>query len=168
MGYNNSLWLIINKNKMKFMKKTVFCVALVAALFLAVPANAQFKFGPKVGMNISTLSLSGNLSDNFKANNISSFTGGLMAEFMVPVIGIGVDASLMYTRKGSELKDITSGISENKHVDYVEIPINLKYKFSLPVVGSILSPFVYAGPSLHSVWAIISKSNLKRKVSIRR
>ena len=102
---------------MKFMKKTVFCVALVAALFLAVPANAQFKFGPKVGMNISTLSLSGNLSDNFKANNISSFTGGLMAEFMVPVIGIGVDASLM------------------------------KYKFSLPVVGSILSPFVYAGPS---------------------
>ena len=31
---------------MKFMKKTVFCVALVAALFLAVPANAQFKFGP--------------------------------------------------------------------------------------------------------------------------
>ena len=75
MGYNNSLWLIINKNKMKFMKKTVFCVALVAALFLAVPANAQFKFGPKVGMNISTLSLSGNLSDNFKANNISSFTG---------------------------------------------------------------------------------------------
>ncbi len=46
MGYNNSLWLIINKNKMKFMKKTVFCVALVAALFLAVPANAQFKFGP--------------------------------------------------------------------------------------------------------------------------
>ena len=115
------------------MKKTVFCVALVAALFLAVPANAQFKFGPKVGMNISTLSLSGNLSDNFKANNISSFTGGLMAEFMVPVIGIGVDASLMYTR--------------SKHVDYVEIPINLKYKFSLPVVGSILSPFVYAGPS---------------------
>gem|GEM_PF-54186 len=147
LGYNNSLWLIINKNKMKFMKKTVFCVALVAALFLAVPANAQFKFGPKVGMNISTLSLSGNLSDNFKANNISSFTGGLMAEFMVPVIGIGVDASLMYTRKGSELKDITSGISESKHVDYVEIPINLKYKFSLPVVGSILSPFVYAGPS---------------------
>ena len=42
---------------MKFMKKTVLCVALVAALFLAIPANAQFKFGPKVGMNISTLSL---------------------------------------------------------------------------------------------------------------
>ena len=54
------------------MKKTVFCVALVAALFLAVPANAQFKFGPKVGMNISTLSLSGNLSDNFKANSLAS------------------------------------------------------------------------------------------------
>ena len=75
---------------MKFMKKTVFCVALVAALFLAVPANAQFKFGPKVGMNISTLSLSGNLSDNFKANNISSFTGG-RCQFDVYSEGVGIE-----------------------------------------------------------------------------
>ena len=129
------------------MKKSIFCVALVAALFLAVPANAQFKFGPKVGMNISTLSLGGNLSDNFKSSNVSSFTGGVMAEFMVPIIGVGIDASVMYTRKGSDLKEITTGASEKQHTDYVEIPINLKYKFSLPVVGSFMSPFVYAGPS---------------------
>lgn len=129
------------------MKKSIFCAALVAALFLAIPANAQFKFGPKVGMNISTLSLGGNLSENFKSSNISSFTGGLMAEFMVPVIGIGLDASVMYTRKGSDLKEITTGNSQSQHTDYVEIPINLKYKFSLPVVGSVLAPFVYAGPS---------------------
>ena len=129
------------------MKKMIFCVALVATLFLAIPANAQFKFGPKVGMNISSLSLGGDLSDNFKSSNVTSFTGGLMAEFMVPVIGVGVDASVMYTRKGSTLKELTTGTSQDQHVDYVEIPINLKYKFSLPVVGSILSPFVYAGPS---------------------
>lgn len=129
------------------MKKSIFCVALVAALFLAVPANAQFKFGPKVGMNISTLSLGGNLSDNFKSSNVSSFTGGIMAEFMVPVIGIGLDASVMYTRKGSDLKNLVENSTEKQHTDYVEIPINLKYKFSLPVVGSVLAPFVYAGPS---------------------
>lgn len=129
------------------MKKTIFCVALVAALFLAIPANAQFKIGPKVGVNISTLSLGGDLSKNFKSSNISSFTGGVMAEFMVPVIGVGIDASVMYTRKGSDLKEITTGASEKQHTDYVEIPINLKYKFSLPVVGSFMSPFVYAGPS---------------------
>lgn len=129
------------------MKKTIFCVALVAALFLAIPANAQFKIGPKVGVNISTLSLGGDLSKNFKSSNISSFTGGVMAEFMVPIIGVGIDASVMYTRKGSDLKEITTGASEKQHTDYVEIPINLKYKFSLPVVGSFMSPFVYAGPS---------------------
>ncbi len=129
------------------MKKSIFCVALVAAMFLAIPANAQFKFGPKVGMNISTLSLGGDLSKTFKSENISSFTGGLMAEFTVPIIGIGLDASVMYTRKGSTLKEVTTGISKDQHADYVEIPINLKYKFSLPVVGSVLAPFVYAGPS---------------------
>lgn len=129
------------------MKKTIFCVALVAALFLAIPANAQFKIGPKVGVNISTLSLGGDLSKNFKSSNVSSFTGGVMAEFMVPVIGIGLDASVMYTRKGSDLKNLVENSTEKQHTDYVEIPINLKYKFSLPVVGSVLAPFVYAGPS---------------------
>ncbi len=129
------------------MKKTIFCVALVATLFLAIPANAQFKFGPKVGVNISSLSLGGNLSENFKSNNITSFTGGLMAEFMVPVIGVGIDASVMYTRKGSDLKNLVDNSTEKQHTDYVEIPINLKYKFSLPVVGSVMAPFIYAGPS---------------------
>lgn len=129
------------------MKKTIFCVALVAALFLAIPANAQFKIGPKVGVNISTLSLGGDLSKNFKSSNISSFTGGVMAEFMVPIIGVGIDASVMYTRKGSDLKEITTESTAKQHTDYVEIPVNLKYKFSLPVVGSFMSPFVYAGPS---------------------
>ena len=129
------------------MKKTIFCVALVAALFLAIPANAQFKIGPKVGVNISTLSLGGDLSKNFKSSNVSSFTGGVMAEFMVPIIGVGIDASVMYTRKGSDLKEITTESTAKQHTDYVEIPVNLKYKFSLPVVGSFMSPFVYAGPS---------------------
>lgn len=129
------------------MKKTIFCVALVAALFLTIPANAQFKIGPKVGVNISTLSLGGDLSKNFKSSNVSSFTGGVMAEFMVPIIGVGIDASVMYTRKGSDLKEITTESTAKQHTDYVEIPVNLKYKFSLPVVGSFMSPFVYAGPS---------------------
>ena len=129
------------------MKKTIFCVALVAALFLTIPANAQFKIGPKVGVNISTLSLGGDLSKNFKSSNISSFTGGVMAEFMVPIIGVGIDASVMYTRKGSDLKNLVENSTAEQHTSYVEIPVNLKYKFSLPVVGSFMSPFVYAGPS---------------------
>ena len=70
-----------------------------------------------------------------------------MAEFMVPIIGVGIDASVMYTRKGSDLKEITTESTAKQHTDYVEIPVNLKYKFSLPVVGSFMSPFVYAGPS---------------------
>ena len=126
------------------MKRLITGLLCVVGLLTISTAEAQLRFGIRAGVNVSDLSFS---KDIMKSSNVAGFTGGVMAEFMVPVIGIGVDASLMYTRKGSELKDITSGISESKHVDYVEIPINLKYKFSLPVVGSILSPFVYAGPS---------------------
>lgn len=53
MGYNNNLWLIINKNKMRVYEKDSFLCSSCRCLVLAVPANAQFKFGPKVGMNIS-------------------------------------------------------------------------------------------------------------------
>ncbi len=129
------------------MKKFVFCVALVAAMVMAIPAHAQFKIGPKVGVNISNLSIENGIGANFESDNISSFTGGVMAEFIVPVIGLGVDASVMYTRKGSKLSDLTNKDTETRHIDFIEIPINLKYKFSLPVVSSITTPFIYAGPS---------------------
>ena len=81
------------------MKKLAVCLMLVTAFMMAVPASAQFRFGIKAGANISKMSFS---TDILKSDNITSFTGGVMAEFMVPVVGFGVDASLMYTRKGSK------------------------------------------------------------------
>ena len=131
-------------------KQILIAVALIATV--AVPATAQFKFGPRLGVAINNLHFSSKqdaVNDLISTENRAGFTGGLMAEFTAPVIGIGVDASLMYVRRSVKTIDSEDPNVDNKVLkrDYFEIPINLKYKFSLPVAGNAVSPFLTTGPS---------------------
>lgn len=131
-------------------KQILIAVALIATV--AVPATAQFKFGPRLGVAINNLHFSSKqdaVKDLISTDNRAGFTGGLMAEFTAPVIGIGVDASLMYVRRSVKTIDSKDPNVDNKVLkrDYFEIPINLKYKFSLPVAGNAVSPFLTTGPS---------------------
>lgn len=125
-------------------------IAMLAVLAVAFSANAQFRFGVKAGVNINSLSVS-NLGDNFSSDNRTGFTGGLMTEFTVPIIGIGMDASLMYVHRTDNIEQGTNvagliNLPSTKG-DYLEIPINLKYKLGLPVVGKIITPYIYTGPA---------------------
>lgn len=130
------------------MKKIAF-LFLLFALAAVAPANAQFKYGIRVGANLSNLKF----DNGIKSSNIAGFTGGVMAEYTLPVLGIGVDGAVMYARRGAKLNFSASTLLEeavgksksSTKLDYIEIPVNLKYKFSLPL--SVLKPYVYAGPS---------------------
>lgn len=129
---------------LKMIRRIVVAVALVAAF--AVPASAQISFGVKAGVAISDLKFN---KDVFDASNRAGFTGGVMAEVMIPMTNIGVDASLMYVRRNTEFMANVLGKTESakSHRDYLEIPINLKWKIGLPIVGSIVSPYIFTGPS---------------------
>ena len=68
-----------------------------------------------------------------------------------------MDLSLMYTRMNSEVEaHIKTGslstperwAEYNVGKNFLEIPLNLKYKFSIPVVRHIFAPMVYTGPTL--------------------
>ncbi len=108
-------------------------LAAIMVVAMAVPASAQFRFGPKVGITMSELHFN---KGDFDSKNRTGLTAGLMTEFTVPVIGLGFDASLMYARH-----------SEKR--DYIDIPVNLKYKIGLPVISHILTPFVTTGPDFY-------------------
>lgn len=123
-------------------RRIVVAVALVVAF--AIPASAQFSFGVKAGVAISDMKFNKDVLD---ASNRAGFTGGIMAEVMIPLTNIGVDASLMYVRRNTEFMVNELGLSEKSHRDYLEIPINLKWKIGLPIVGSIVSPYIFTGPS---------------------
>lgn len=139
--------------------KKLICIVLAAVALAAAPAaNAQLRFGAKLGANFSNLSWDNAKNLDFKGTSLANFTGGLTAEWIF-IAGFGVDASVMYTAKGTKYEigdnvmgDAFESLFGTKEavtntIHYIEVPINLKYKLQIPVVEDIVIPFIYAGPS---------------------
>ncbi|MDE6553687.1 MAG: PorT family protein [Muribaculaceae bacterium] len=119
-------------------------VALVA-IFSFGYASADFRFGVKAGMNINNLdykikNLGDATSQLTDPGNRAGWMAGVMAEFTIPIVNIGADASLLYARQNVD----NNSIYDNKN--FLDIPINLKWKIGLPVVGKVISPIIYTGP----------------------
>ncbi len=131
-------------------------IFLAALLVMVVGLNASagdiFKFGPRVGMEVNSMRLNKNVFDN---DNRAGFTGGLMMEATVPVVNIAFDLSVMYVHRvnrnlytGTDADFASLVNSDNyRKRDYIEIPLNLKWKIGLPVVGKIVTPYIFTGPS---------------------
>lgn len=116
-------------------------LAAVLAMVSVVPAQAGFRFGPRVGLEVNKLHFN---EDLFTSDNRAGFTGGLQFE-VSGLFGFGVDASVMYVRRSAEFMSQNEDVTA-KNRDYIDIPINVKYKFSLPLVSKVLAPYVFTGP----------------------
>ncbi|MDE7108547.1 MAG: porin family protein, partial [Muribaculaceae bacterium] len=121
-------------------------LTLLIALFGMGVSQAQFRFGVKAGLNLNSINFN-DAAANFDHDNQCGYTAGVMGEFVVPIIGLGFDVSAMYTRMNSEPVYHENGTNYSEKgnfgKNFIEIPINVKYKFSLPVVGSYLAPYSY-------------------------
>jgi len=143
------------------MKHIKIALAMLAILMGASAAQAGglFKFGPKVGMTVNSLHFN---NDLFDSSNKAGWTAGLMTEFRVPVVGIGADLSLMYVRRNSQFM-VQNEITDRNNRDYIEIPLNLRYNFSLPVVNKVLVPYLAVGPSVSVLTSKKSYEDFKNK-----
>ena len=72
------------------MKKIFGALMIAVCIGMAMPAQAQLHFGVKGGLNLSKASFS-DVKENFKKDNFTGFFIGPMAEFNIPVVGLGVD-----------------------------------------------------------------------------
>ena len=72
------------------MKKIFGALLIAVCIGMAMPAQAQIHFGVKGGLNLSKASFS-NVKENFKKDNFTGFFIGPMAEFNIPIVGLGVD-----------------------------------------------------------------------------
>lgn len=109
------------------MKKSVLLVLIAVLGMIVVPASAQIKFGVKGGVNVSRASFS---KDVLAVDNLTGFNVGPMIEFQLPIVGIGMDAAILYSQRGFKDGD------EDKTVktSYMDIPLNLKWKIGIPLV----------------------------------
>jgi len=111
--------------------------AIIAVALFATTASAQFNFGVKGGLNVSSISLNGKLTDNLKSENQTGFFIGPTVKFTLPVVGLGFDAAALYDQKSSKVSEVT--VKQQSIV----VPINVRYGFGL---GDLASLYVFAGP----------------------
>ena len=118
------------------MRKFFTLVVLVAATLVAIPAQAQFKFGLKGGLNITDMSFS---SDLLESSNRAGFFIGPTVKFTLPIVGLGVDASALYDQREAKVKGTDNKLKQQA----INIPINLRYDIGL---GSLAAVYLAAGP----------------------
>jgi len=116
------------------MKKIITTIVCAVALFIALPSQAQVKFGLKGGLNVTNMSLS---SDVIKKDNQTGFFVGPTVKFTLPIVGLGIDAAAVYDQRDAKLDD--EKISQHS----INIPINLRYSIGL---GSLAGVYFAAGP----------------------
>lgn len=141
------------------MKKFAFFFAMaIIALTTAIPASAQLKFGLKAGVAVNDLKFN-SVAENFDVENRAGFTGGAMLEFTAPVLGLGIDASVMYVHRTVGDKTLQEEFEHfNSSRDYIDIPLNLKWKISIPVISNVIKPYLATGPSFAF---LVSKNDFK-------
>ena len=124
--------------------KKIFGALMIAVCFgMVMPVQAQIHFGVKGGLNLSKASFS-NVSENFKKDNFTGFFIGPMAEFNIPIVGLGVDASLLFAQRGIKVSEGNEDYTVKQNG--IDIPVNLKYTIGL---GSMAGIYFAAGPDFY-------------------
>lgn len=123
------------------MKKFIKLFFVVACFCMASQAQAQLAWGLKAGANLSDASVKG-LKD-VKVDNLSGFFVGPMIDFKLPVFGLGVDGSLLYSQTKMKFINETNNVGVTNKQHELDIPINLKWSHSLL---KLIGVYLAAGP----------------------
>lgn len=120
-------------------------------LLSALTASAEFRWGPTLGANFSTLHWKQDLA---KTSGLTGVQAGIAGELMIPGIGFGIDLGVRYNLHGAHVNFgdhqiwSSSGISnQDVWLHTLEIPLNLKFKWTrMNGFEQYLAPFVFGGP----------------------
>ena len=115
------------------MSKLKSLLVVVMLLSVAVTVNAQFRFGVKGGVNIANVSFD---KDVLNSDNVTGFHVGPMIDASFGEGGIGLDLALLFSQKGFDTED------KSVKNTYIDVPVNLKFKFGIPLIN----PYLAAGP----------------------
>lgn len=138
--------------------KNIAKISIIIALAMAasLTAQAQVRFGLKAGVTINELKWD---KDIVSKDNRAGFSGGLMIEAGLPVVGLGIDASVLYTHRENNLYLEDTKLKR----DYLDIPINVKYKLQIAVLSKVISPFVTTGPDISLLLSDDDKGDFKTR-----
>ncbi len=121
------------------MIKRLFVVLLVVLTATGASAgkNKYLAWGVEAGMNFNTLSFS---RSDFESGNRMGFYVGPKIRLKIPLLGFGADAAVLYSLNSAKVdQTATTGKVESRSLSYFEIPLNLRYTFSLKIIALYLA-----------------------------
>ncbi len=126
--------------------KRFFCTTLIliSTIITVLPADAQVKFGLKVGTNIANATLN---REFFDSENRIGFLIGPMLDVKMPILGLGLEFAAQYHVRHMQLTpteetDMAGGVASLHTID---IPINAKWTLGN---DNILSAYAATGPQM--------------------
>ncbi|MCM1377591.1 MAG: PorT family protein [Clostridium sp.] len=129
--------------------KGIIIAGIMAAA--AMPAAAEFRWGPTAGTDVSSFSWRQDLVDT---RHKFGFQAGVMGEIMIPGIGFGIDLGVRYNQHGADVNfgerpiwSLDGYGDESIMIRSIQIPLDLRFKWTrLDGFEHYAAPFVYAGP----------------------
>ena len=118
----------------------ILCVvAVLTALSVVLPAQAQARFGLKGGLELTQMEFS---STALRESNRAGFYVGPQVKFQLPVVGLGVDVAALYNRRDVKVGG-QSVEGETITQQSLLIPANVRYGVN---IGDLLGVFLCTGP----------------------
>lgn len=125
---------------------------LFALLACGLPAFAQF--GIKAGVNMANeIKLSGRqeILNSFNSSNLTGYQLGVVYQAMPKKSGLGLEIGALLSQKGSAFDDSTGTIKQGyNELNYLEIPLNLRYRLCFGFLGIYGIAGIYGGYALSS------------------
>lgn len=120
------------------MKKISILFAFI--MIAGMTCNAQlFKFGISAGLGDQAPIFEGSLNDK------APVRAGATAEFILPIIGLGVEGSLLY--ENSPLMYANTSMFTDRY-SFLKIPVAVKWRIGIPLV----KVFLTLGPYYSMSW----------------
>lgn len=129
----------------EIMNRFILRMAVAAAVLLAGCAQgaAQLRYGFNSGGGFAGAKLKD--APALSVDNRSGFRGGLILEYQLPGSGLAFDGSVLYNRYNARIVKGQDMIDFGR--DFIDVPLNVKYKFWISAVSDLAAPFVFTGPS---------------------
>lgn len=129
------------------MKLSILKLSVLSALIFACSgiSSAQLRYGFNFGGSFAEARLSD--ASGFSLDNQSGFRGGLVLEYQLPSSGLAFDGSVLYHRYNTRLIEHSNDARSAFGRNFIELPLNVKYKFWISSINNLAAPFIFTGPS---------------------
>ena len=134
------------------MKKFLNILLVLFVFTSSIYAQIGIKAGINLANQIKSLS-SQDISDGFSRENLTGYQVGLVYQLNPRKSGFGGEVGLLVSQKGFSFSDSTSlagNILRGYHeINYIELPLNLRYKMKLGFLGVYGYGGLYGGYALN-------------------